>query len=143
MLCYVMLCYAMLCYVVLYYTILYYIILYYMILCYIILLYYTILHYKYYILTRRSSRMPWRGAAGRAAIGKGQMGSALMGSLHFLFFDRGTFWVLPLSYFYLPKSARAYRFPQSVKINHFCSGPISVDPICPQPRQVPHRRLPA
>ena len=24
-------------------------------------------------------------------------------------------------------------FPQSVRINYFCSGPISVDPICPQP----------
>ena len=39
----------------------------------------------------------------------------------------------PLTYFYLPKSARAYLFPQFVKIHYFCSGPISVDPICPQP----------
>ena len=45
-----------------------------------------------------------------------------------------TFWVLPLTYLYLPKSARAYLFPQSVKIHYFCSGPIRVDPICPQPR---------
>ena len=37
-------------------------------------------------------------------------------------------------YFYPPKSARAYLFPQSVKIICFCSGPISVDPICPQPK---------
>ena len=44
------------------------------------------------------------------------------------------FGVLPLAYFYLPKSARAYLFPQSVRIHYFCSGPISVDPICPQPR---------
>ena len=51
-----------------------------------------------------------------------------------LFFDRGTFWVLPLTYFYLPQSARACLFPQSVKFHYFCSGPISVDPICPQPR---------
>ena len=36
----------------------------------------------------------------------------------FMFFDRGTFWVLPLTYFCLPKSARAYLFPQSVKINY-------------------------
>ena len=50
----------------------------------------------------------------------------------FLFFGRGTFWILPLTYFYLPKSARAYPFPQSVRIHYFCSGPISVDPICPQ-----------
>ena len=37
----------------------------------------------------------------------------------FVFFDRGTFWVLPLAYFYLPKSVRAYLFPQSVKIHYF------------------------
>ena len=60
---------------------------------------------------------------------KGQMGSALMGSTaNDMFLDRGIFWVLPLSYCYVPKSARAYLFPQSVKIHHFCSGPISVDP---------------
>ena len=29
---------------------------------------------------------------------------------------------------YLPKSARAYLFPQSVKTRYFCSGPISVSP---------------
>ena len=28
-----------------------------------------------------------------------------------MFFDRGTCWVLPLTYVYLPKSARAYLFP--------------------------------
>ena len=38
-----------------------------------------------------------------------------------------------LTYLYIPKSVRAYLFPQSVKIHYFCSGPISVDPICPQP----------
>ena len=27
----------------------------------------------------------------------------------------------------------AYLFPRSVKISYFCSGPISVDPMCPQP----------
>ena len=50
-----------------------------------------------------------------------------------LFVDRGAFWVLPLTYFFLPISARAYLFPQSVQIPYFCSGPICVDPICPQP----------
>ena len=38
----------------------------------------------------------------------------------FMLFDRRTFWVLLLTYLYLPKSARAYLFPQSVKINYFC-----------------------
>ena len=80
------------------------------------------------------------GSPGRAmgppmALGKGRMGSALTGSLRIsCFFDRGTFWVLPLTYFYLPQSA----FPQSVKIHYFCSGPIGVDPIRAQPR--PSRR---
>ena len=50
------------------------------------------------------------------------------------FFDRGTCWVLPLTYLYLPKSARAYLFPQSVKISYFCSGSISADPSGPRPR---------
>ena len=40
-----------------------------------------------------------------------------------VFFDRGTVWVLPLTYFYIPKSARAYLFPQSAKIHYFCSWP--------------------
>ena len=51
-----------------------------------------------------------------------------------MFFDRGTFWVLPLTY--LPQSARAHLFPQFVKIHYFCSGPVSVEPICPQPIEV-------
>ena len=53
-----------------------------------------------------------------------------------LFFDGWTFCVLPLTYFCLPKRARAYLFPQAVKIHYFCSGPMSVDPICPQPTPV-------
>ena len=56
--------------------------------------------------------------------GKGQMGSALMGSL-----QMSCFWVLPLTYVYLPKSARAYLFPQSAKTHYFCSCPVSADPI--------------
>ena len=45
-----------------------------------------------------------------------------------MFFDRGTFGELPLTYVYLPKSARAYLSLQSAKMKYFCSGPISVDP---------------
>ena len=71
-------------------------------------------------------------------LGKGQMGSALNGvTANLIFFDRGAFWAFPLAYFYLPKSARAYLFPQYVKLNYFCSGPISVDPTCPRPRSTP------
>ena len=46
----------------------------------------------------------------------------------FRFFDGETFWALPLTYFYLPKSARACLLPQSVKIQYSCSGPVSVAP---------------
>ena len=49
---------------------------------------------------------------------------------NFMYFDRGTFGV---AYFYIPRSARAYMLPRSVTIHYFCSGPISVDPSCPQP----------
>ena len=39
-----------------------------------------------------------------------------------IFFDGGTFRAPPLTYLYLPpKSARAYLFPRSVKIQYFCS----------------------
>ena len=47
-----------------------------------------------------------------------------------------TFWVLPFTYFYIPQSARAHLFSQSVKVHYFCRGPLSVDPICPQPTAV-------
>ena len=54
-----------------------------------------------------------------------------------MFFDRGTFWVPPLTYFIFPKVPGRAFFPQSVKINHICSGPISSGPMCPQPRRTP------
>ena len=40
----------------------------------------------------------------------------------FMFVDRRTFWALP-TYFYLPKSAKAYLFPQSAKNHYFCRRP--------------------
>ena len=43
---------------------------------------------------------------------------------NFMLFGRGTFWVLPLTYLYIPKSARANLFPRSAKIPYFRSGPI-------------------
>ena len=42
---------------------------------------------------------------------------------NFVCFSGGTFWVLPLTYFHLPKSARAYLFPQSVEIHCFLQRP--------------------
>ena len=71
----------------------------------------------------------WMEFTRHAVLGRGQMGSALMGSLQFLAFWQRHFWGTNLS-----KSINcAYLFPKSVKINNFCSDPISVDPICPQP----------
>ena len=73
-----------------------------------------------------------------------EMGSALMGSLQmFMLSDSGTFWILPLTYFWLPKSARAYLFPQPVNTHMTLgSGPESVAPVCPQQGARPLRRLP-
>ena len=80
----------------------------------------------------RRMRQSARASVGVAAggmFGEGQVGSALAS-----FLGRGTFRVLPLTYIYLPKSSMVYLCSQSVKINYFCSGPIRLDPICPQPR---------
>ena len=93
-------------------------------------------------MIQRSARRSWtRSRASRTAASaaiprtrKGTNGVSANGVSEFCVFDGGTFWVLPLTYFYLPKRARAYLFPESVKIGYFCSGPISVDPICPQPK---------
>ena len=72
-----------------------------------------------------------------AALGEGTNGVSTGGvTASFDVFDGGTFWVLALTYFCLPKSARVYLFPQSDTINYFCSGLINVDPICPQPSHV-------
>ena len=58
------------------------------------------------------------------------------GGINYIFVDRGTFWALPLTCFllYLPKIVSACLFPQPATIHYFCSGPISIDLICPQPR---------
>ena len=77
------------------------------------------------------------GEEERSTARKGTNGVSInWATANLMLFDRGTFWVLVLTYFYLPQSARAYLFPQSVKTYYFCSGPISVDPSCPQPRCV-------
>ena len=36
--------------------------------------------------------------------------------------------------FVSPQRCQGVPFPQSVKIHYFCRGPISADPVCPQPR---------
>ena len=46
----------------------------------------------------------------------------------FMLFDRGTFGVLPLTYFDLPKSARAYFFPNMSKSITFAAAPSVLTP---------------
>ena len=70
-------------------------------------------------------------ACSRDPFGKGQMGSALsalMGSLQIPCFLTGTFWVLPLTYFYLPKSASAHLFPNLSKFITFAAAPLVLTP---------------
>ena len=48
---------------------------------------------------------------------------------NFISFDRGTFWVLPLTYLYVPKSARAYLFPHNLsKVITFAEAPLALTP---------------
>ena len=55
-------------------------------------------------------------------LSKGRTGSALMGSLRIVcVFDRGAFWVLPLTHFCIPKSAGADLFPDLSKIVTFAA----------------------
>ena len=78
----------------------------------------------YYDQDRRGDPMPLRLEVARVEsvqntpawvsytrFGEGRTGSALMGSLQFsVCVDRGTFWVLPLFYFYLPQKCQGEPF---------------------------------
>ena len=72
---------------------------------------------------------------GRAAIKKvrvGRKGTNGVGTKEvtadFCFFDSGTFWVLPLTCLYLPKSARAYLFPDVSNILTLAAAPLVLTP---------------
>ena len=57
---------------------------------------------------------------------KGTNGVSTNGvTANFVSVDGGTFWALPLTYVYIPRSARAYLFPQSVKSVTFAAAPLS------------------
>ena len=71
---------------------------------------------------------------------KGTNGVSTNGvTANFMFFDRGTFWVFPLTYFYHPQSAMAYLFhnlsivPQSDKIITFAAAPLLLTQFVLQP----------
>ena len=70
------------------------------------------------------------GSSRRGTNGVGTSGV----SAHVMFFDRGAFAVLPVNDAVIfPKVPWRTFFPKLSKVITFCSGPISVDPICPQP----------
>ena len=76
-----------------------------------------------------------RGGRELCATGEVRNGVSMNGvTANFVFLTEGFLGALPLTYFCIPKSARAYLLPQSIKMCYFCSGSISVDPMCPQPR---------
>ena len=56
-------------------------------------------------------------------------GQHLWGHCEFhVFLTEGPFWVLPSAYFYLPKCASAYFFPQSVKFITVAAAPLVLTP---------------
>ena len=66
-------------------------------------------------------------------LGKGQMGAALTGSLTSYSFDRGTFGYSRYPTCVFPNVPGRTFFSNLQNKRYFCSGPTSVDPICPQP----------
>ena len=75
---------------------------------------------------------PQPAARGRTAMRGFRTGTNGVGTngvtANYMFFDRGTFWVLPLTYFNLPKSARAYFFPNLSKLVIFAAAPLVLTP---------------
>ena len=67
-------------------------------------------------------------------IGKGQIGFRTNGvTANFVFLTEGLLGYSRQPTFYLPRSASPYLFSPICQKYYFCSGPISADPICPQP----------
>ena len=50
--------------------------------------------------------------------------------------------ILPLTCFLSPRTCQGVPFSPICQIHHFCSGPISADPVCPQPAGARLRRAP-
>ena len=76
----------------------------------------------------------WQLSKGVSITRKGTNGVSTNGvSANYSFLTR-TFWVITSVHRLLySKKCQGVLFPQSVNKYCFCSGPISVDPICPQP----------
>ena len=54
-----------------------------------------------------------------------------------VFFDRDTFWVFPLTDFYLPKSARTYLFTNPSKVISFAAAPLALTPFVRDQTPIP------
>ena len=66
---------------------------------------------------------------------KGTNGVSTNGvTANLMLFDRGTFWVIPLTYFDLYKKCQGVPFSPVCQNSLPLQRPISVDIICPQPR---------
>ena len=85
-----------------------------------------------YLSIYLSIGQPEGSLAWREVFGKGQMGSALMGSLHFflMFFDRGTVWVPICQNLSTPVNICQFGVPfsQSVKFITFAATPLMLTP---------------
>ena len=105
-------------------------------LSYIIILYVIILHYIISIVGQpRRLPAPHAGPQHGAVLVKGHMGSARMGSLQSLcLLTEGLLGhqSVDICKQISTSISVAYLFPQSVKINYLCGGPVSVDTVCPQ-----------
>ena len=79
---------------------------------------------------------------GVPGLGEGQIGLSTDGvTTDIMLFDGGTFWVLPLTYFYLPKSARGYLLsPNLSRLFTFTAAPLVSTPfVCNQVAWPPER----
>ena len=75
----------------------------------------------------------------RAHFGKGRMGSVSTDGVTAVLFDRGTFWALPLVYFYLPEVPGRTFLTNLSKTNTFAAAPSVLTPCtCPQPNIIFH-----
>ena len=76
----------------------------------------------------------WTEGGEGGDVGKGRMGSALMGSLQISCFWQRDFLGTPINLLLYSQKCQGVPFSPICQTNDFCSGPISVDPISPQPK---------
>ena len=101
-----------------------------LLLCYYItILLLLLLYYNGFAPSGPRRGRPLRARGSIRGVRKGTNGVSTDGvTADFMFFDRGAFWVLPLTCFYLPKSARAYLFPNLSEFIPFAAAPLALIP---------------